>query len=115
MTAFIQTLSPIVFATLSLLLGSGVLGEAQAALARDWREYRNERYGFSLQYPADIFVVERTARAGDGQVFFSQIGNARLLVGAFVNERGYSPASYLAYIARASYGGYAIGYRRLGG
>src|SRR5215475_14036338 len=114
MTVFSHRLSAIVFATLSLL-ASGVRGQAQAALALDWREYHNERYGFSLQYPADIFVVERTARAGDGQVFFSQIGNARLLVGAFVNERGYSPASYLAYIARASYGGYAIGYQRLGG
>jgi hypothetical protein len=59
--------------------------------------------------------VERTAQAGDGQVFVSRIGNARLLVGAFVNEKGYSSASYLAYIARESYGGYAIGYQRLGG
>jgi hypothetical protein len=91
-----------------------VLGQAQAAFALDWREYQSERFGFSLQYPADIFVVERTAEAGDGQVFVSQIGNARLLVGAFVNERGYSPASYQAYIARESYGGYAIGYQRLG-
>jgi len=115
MTALTQTLSAIAIGMLSLLVGSGVLGEAQAALARDWREYRNERYGFSLQYPADIFAVERTAQAGDGQVFVSKIGNARLLVGAFVNEKGYSPASYLAYIARESYGGYAIGYQRLGG
>jgi hypothetical protein len=114
MTAFTHTLSSIAFAMLSLLVASGVLGQAQAAFALDWREYQNERFGFSLQYPADIFVVERTAEAGDGQVFVSQIGNARLLVGAFVNERGYSPASYQAYIARESYGGYAIGYQRLG-
>jgi len=113
MTALSHRLSAIVFATLSLL-ASGVRGQAQAALALDWREYRNERYGFSLQYPANMFVVERTAEAGDGQVFVSQIGNARLLVGAFVNERGYSPASYQAYIARESYGGYTIGYQRLG-
>jgi hypothetical protein len=114
MTAFTHTLSSIAFAMLSLLIASGVLGQVQAAFALDWREYQNERFGFSLQYPADIFVVERTAEAGDGQVFVSQIGNARLLVGAFVNERSYSPASYQAYIARESYGGYAIGYQRLG-
>src|SRR5215468_1450257 len=110
MTVFSHRLSAIVFATLSLL-ASGVRGQAQAAL--DWREYHNERYGFSLQYPADMFVVERTAEAGDGQVFVSQIGNARLLVGAFVNERSYSPASYQAYIARESYAGYTIGYQRV--
>lgn len=96
------------------LLASGAWGPAQAELALDWREYRNGRYGFSLQYPEDLFVVERTADAGDGQVFVSQIGNARLLVGAFVNESGYSPASYQAYLARESYGGYAIRYQRLG-
>jgi hypothetical protein len=36
---------------------------------RDWTEYRNERFGFSLRYPAHIFGIERTAEAGDGQVF----------------------------------------------
>jgi len=113
MTAFSHRLPAIVFATLSLL-ASGVRAEAQVAPALDWRDYRNERYGFSLQYPADVFAVERTAEAGDGQVFVSQIGRARLLVGAFVNERGYSPATYQAYIARESYGGYAIGYERHG-
>src|SRR5262249_59871179 len=113
MTAFSHRLPAIVFATLSLL-ASGVRAEAQVAPALDWRDYRNERYGFSLQYPADVFAVERTAEAGDGQVFVSQIGRARLLVGAFVNERGYSPATYQAYIARESYGGDARGYERAG-
>jgi hypothetical protein len=113
MTALTHKLCSIALAMVSLL-ASGALGRPQAALALDWREYRNDRYGFSLQYPADLFVVERTAQAGDGQVFHSQIGNARLLVGAFVNDRGYSPASYQAYIARESYGGYAIEYQRLG-
>jgi hypothetical protein len=88
--------------------------EALAVTAEDWREYRNERYGFNLQYPADAFTVERTSEIGDGQVFVSQVGNARLLVGALVNDSEFSPASYQEYIARHSYADYEIGYRRLG-
>lgn len=29
----------------------------------DWTVYRNERFGFSLSYPADVFEVERTSEA----------------------------------------------------
>ena len=35
-----------------------ILGSLLPAPAGDWAEYRNERYGFTLQYPADLFVVE---------------------------------------------------------
>ena len=37
--------------------------EAQTA-ANDWTPFRNERYGFSLSYPADVFALERTSDAG---------------------------------------------------
>ena len=104
---------PVGLAALCLMI-AWVFQEALAATAEDWREYRNERYGFNLHYPADAFTMERTSEAGDGQVFVSQVGNARLLVGALVNDSGYSPASYQEYIASRSYGDYAIGYRRLG-
>jgi hypothetical protein len=90
------------------------LGHAGVAEAQSWTEYRNERYGFSLSYPADLFVVERTAEAGDGQVFVATDADARLLVGALSNDSGYTPATYQDYIARHSYGQYQIGYRRLG-
>jgi hypothetical protein len=84
------------------------------AEAHSWAEYRNERYGFSLSYPADLFVVERTAEAGDGQVFVAKDADARLLVGALSNDSRTTPASYQDYIARSSYGQYQIGYRKLG-
>jgi hypothetical protein len=105
----------IIVASASLLALSGILAEATAAPGWDWAEYRNERYGFSLQYPADIFVVERTAEAGDGQVLIAGEADARLLVGALPNEVGHTVASYQAHIARQSYRDYQIGYQRLGG
>lgn len=85
------------------------------ALAQSWAEYRNERYGLSLRYPADIFVAERAAEAGDGQAFVAKDADARLLVGALRNESGYTPAAYRDYIAQSSYAEYQVDYRRLGG
>jgi hypothetical protein len=94
----------------ALGLGQG----ANAALGEDWREYRNERFGLSLLFPADVFTPDRAAEAGDGQLFQSEVGGARLLVGALVNDSGFSPASYQSYIARKSYSQFQIDYRPLG-
>jgi hypothetical protein len=82
---------------------------------RGWTDYRNERFGFSLRYPGDVFEPEKASEAGDGQVFISRDGTARLLVGALPNDTGQGPAAYLDYIARVSYAGYRIDYRRLAG
>jgi hypothetical protein len=88
---------------------------AGSSLADDWLTYNNPRYGFSLQYPSNVFAVERTAQAGDGQLFVAKNGDARLLVGTLSNEANFTPASYRSYIARHSYADYRIGYHRLGG
>ena len=98
----------------AVCIGSGVRENAHAALAEDWKEYRNERFGLSLYYPADVFMPDRTTEAGDGQLFVSQIGNARLLVGGLINDSGHSPASYQGYLARESYSQYQIDYRPIG-
>ena len=92
----------------------GTLATTVPAEAQGWSVYRNERFGFSLSYPSAIFVVERTAEAGDGQVFSAPGSDARLLVGALINEAGYNAARYQEYIAQQSYGQFTIGYRRLG-
>jgi len=94
-------------------IGGGLREKAQA-LAEEWKEYRNERFGLILYYPADVFTPDRTAEAGDGQLFVAQIGDARLLVGGLINDSGFSPASYQSYLTRKSYGQYQIDYRPLG-
>src|SRR6185295_4271583 len=62
----------------------------------------------------DVFTPDRAAEAGDGQLFRSEVGGGRLLVGALINDSGFSPASYQSYIARKSYGQYKIDYRPVG-
>lgn len=98
-----------------IALGSSSLtGIAQAQPAGDWVEHRNEKYGFRLEYPADVFKLERTTQAGDGHGFVSADGKARLLVGALQNDEGSTPAAYQDYIARNSYGSFKVTYRPLG-
>jgi hypothetical protein len=97
---------------------TALIGQAAARdirLEQGWTEYRNERFGFNLRYPGDLFELEKASEAGDGQVFVSRDGEARLLVGALPNDRGQSPAAYQDSIARQSYAGYRIDYRRLAG
>ncbi|HEU0061140.1 MAG TPA: hypothetical protein VFR19_14775 [Hyphomicrobiaceae bacterium] len=87
---------------------------ALEATAGDWTRYHNERFGFRLEYPANLFRIERTTEAGDGRVFVAREGEARLLVGALRNEDHHSAKSYQDYLARNSYADYKITYRPLG-
>ena len=96
-----------------LLCPSAVAQERAPPAGHDWAVYRNDRFGFSLQYPTDVFQVERASDAGDGQVFVSGEGDARLLVGALPNSDRLSPAAYQNHIARQSYADYVVTYRRV--
>jgi len=103
----------LLFTCLPLLAGPAVARDLRAE--ERWTDYRNEKFGFTLRYPGDVFALEKTSEAGDGQVFVARDGTARLLVGAFANDGGQSPAAYQDYIARQSYSEYRIDYRRLSG
>ena len=99
---------------IALVVLFGPITGGVCAAPQGWAEYRNERFGLRLEYPADLFVLERQTEAGDGHVFVAAEGTARLLVGGLVNKTGYSAAEYQEYVARHSYGDYKLGYRRLG-
>src|SRR5215510_6696151 len=92
-------------------LAAAAVSEARAATVGDWSRYQNQRFGFRLEYPANLFRVERTTEAGDGRVFAAHDGQARLLVGALSNEDRHSAKSYQAYLARTSYAKFNITYR----
>ena len=90
-----------------------LIGQAHAQES-EWLEHRNAKYGFHLMYPGKIFKLERESEAGDGQVFVSEDADARLLVGALVNESGFTLGAYQDHVARESYGKYKVTYRPLG-
>jgi hypothetical protein len=86
-----------------------LLGSSAARSAFDWVPYVNERFGFSLRYPA-FFAPERRSNAGDGEVFAGIRGQGRLLVGALENRDGHTVASYMNLIRQQSYAGYNVDY-----
>jgi hypothetical protein len=75
---------------------SAVAAQARCALV----PYRNDRFGFQLQIPADVFIKHRAADAGDGDS---------------KNVDRYSPASYQRFLAHQSYPGLHIDYAPVGG
>ena len=90
-----------------------ILAAVATAVAReplDWVTYVNDRFRFSMRYPADVFAPERRSEAGDGEVFVATQGQGRLLVGAFENRDGHSVASYRELIRRQSYADYEVSY-----
>jgi hypothetical protein len=101
----------------ALLLGAWVIPAAsqQSHGQSGWVNYHNDRYGLSLRYPSDLFVTQRSSAAGDGDLFATANGRARLLVGAFENTDHHSPKSYQSYIARNSYPGLHADYAPVGG
>lgn len=76
--------------------------------------YRNERHGFSLSYPAGAFAVQPPPAAGEGRMFISHDGNARLLAGALPNADGVNLRDYRALVLRQSYPGADIDYAPVG-
>ena len=89
---------------LALVLVVLEMGTAFSAEVRDWTsvdlrwdEYRNERFGITAEYPSRVFRFERASTAGDGELFVSKDGRARLLIGALENREHFSPRILSAF------------------
>ena len=107
-----------VSAIVRLALAAGLLGLATPNVAAQEEAavaiYRNERHGFSLNYPAGTFVPQPQPAEGEGRVFISRDGNARLLAGALPNPDGVNLRAYRSLVLQQSYPGAAIDYAPLG-
>ena len=55
-----------------------------------WSLYRNERFGFSVEYPSALFVPEPSPANDDGQTFRTRAGRASLRVSGRFNSLGES-------------------------
>jgi len=103
------------FAVVFLLLSlAGGLAGDPAAWATDWRRdwatLRNERHGFLIAYPIDVFQQVREPNTDEGRVLHSRDGKAQLLVGAFVNDDATTLEAYRDYLMQENYAGARIDY-----
>jgi hypothetical protein len=80
----------------------------------DWTEHRNDRFGLQLVYPADVFEPQHKTDRGDGELFLSADGKAKLVIGALENTQNHSPASYQKFLARQSYPDFDLDYLPVG-
>ncbi|MEE9313482.1 MAG: hypothetical protein V3V02_02440, partial [Rhizobiaceae bacterium] len=57
----------------------------QQLYAADWATYSNPRYGFSVDYPLDIFDTTKKAPSGDGVTMETHDGNVEFRAYGFMN------------------------------
>lgn len=77
---------------------------------RDWATLRNERHGFLIAYPSEVFAQRSAPTTDEGRILDSQDGHAQLLVGAFANEDNLSLGEYRDYLINEQYRGAKIEY-----
>ncbi|MFM9850186.1 MAG: hypothetical protein ACKVP3_23895 [Hyphomicrobiaceae bacterium] len=82
---------------------SGYSTAGYASEASSTAVYRNERFGFELTYPSTVFEPSETPGGGQGMVFMSRDGAARLLVSAGQNETGETLRSYRRFVLSKTY------------
>jgi hypothetical protein len=66
------------------LAGSAALGAAPAAAQKVWRTYKNERFGTTVEYPADKFIPQPPRENVEGLRFIAT-DNAEFTVSAINN------------------------------
>ena len=79
----------------------------------EWIAYHNDRFGFSIDYPADVFAADDRALGDFWRLFVSRDGQARLLVTAGFNGKRLSTASYRQAVLEETYQGASVTYAPL--
>lgn len=77
---------------------------------KDWETLENERHGFLIAYPSEVFQQRSAPTTDEGRVLYSPDGRAQLLVGAFANEDGASLWEYRDFLINEQYAGARIQY-----
>jgi hypothetical protein len=97
-------------AALILIAFAGVFAATAADWRRDWATLRNERHGFLIAYPSEVFQQLREPGTDEGRILSSRDGKAQLLVGAFINDDATTLQAYRDYLMQESYAGADIDY-----
>lgn len=99
---------------LCLALSLTISGVASSAVAgpklNDWATIKNERHGYAIAYPIDVFEQRETPKSEDGRVLYSKDGKAKLLFGAFDNTENNSLEEYRRFLLSEQYAGAKIDY-----
>ena len=86
---------------------------ADPPLRHTWGTYQNDRFGFALDYPADLFMADDRALGDFWRLFVSHDSRARLLVTAGFNTRRLTPATYRQSMVNGLYRGASLEYAPL--
>ncbi|MDZ4790381.1 MAG: hypothetical protein SGJ17_04115 [Hyphomicrobiales bacterium] len=70
-------------------------------------DYRNDRYGFRLRYPAATFKPDEPTESGDGQTFLTVDGQAKIVTYAALNAEKLTPQAYRKTLM-SEYDGYDL-------
>jgi hypothetical protein len=70
-----------------------------------WTTYKNERFGYSLYYPAGLFTAGQPPENGSGMTFTSRDGRAKVVVFGVNNGDKLSPREYRRVLLQ-EFGGY---------
>ena len=77
----------------------------------DWATVKNERHGFAIAYPIEVFEQKEAPTTDEGRVLMSKDGKAKLLVGAFENADNNSLEEYRQFLLTDQYAGADIDYQ----
>lgn len=104
------------FAAVFLVVSAaGSLAAAAGDWRRDWASVHNERHGFLIAYPSEVFQQISEPNTDEGRVLHSRDGKAQLLVGAFVNDDETTLQAYRDYLLQENYPGAQIDYAPMRG
>ena len=76
----------------------------------DWATLHNDRHGFLIAYPIDVFEQKADPGTDEGRILYSRDGKAQLLVGAFENEDQTTLTAYREYLLNENYPGADLDY-----
>lgn len=84
--------------------------DARRPRLTDWITIEDQRFGFHLAYPGNVFAPRAGTEQQGGTVLVSHDGSAKLLVGTFENDTESTLEQYRDHLLSASYTGAAIDY-----
>ncbi len=100
---------PGLFAAFSMLLSTSS-GALAGSRFESWTTVKNERHGFAIAYPSNVFEQKDAPRTDEGRVLASKDGRAKLLVGAFENADDTTLEDYRQYLIDEQYKDAVIDY-----